>query len=116
MSSPRNVNIRKIEKRSAQVIWDAPPCAGRNGRITSYTYHIRGLRFSGLNLTKNTLDNSTSTELTELTPYATYSFKVKAVNGAGAGLNYSQPVVFRTEGDGELSFTNFTMLTKKKSL
>ena len=102
MSSPRNVNITKIENRSAQVIWDAPPCAERNGEITSYKYHIRGLRFSSLDLTKNTHDNSPSTELTGLTPYATYSFKVTAVSGAGPGPNYSQQVIFTTKADGRV--------------
>ena len=61
-----------------ELIWEPPPLDAHNGIIRQYSidYYVLETRE---NVYKLLADNSTSTVVTNLHPYYTYSFKVAAV-------------------------------------
>lgn len=68
---------------SIELVWQPPLLQSRNGIIRQYSidYYVSETRES---VVKQLFDNSTSTVITDLHPYYTYSFKVAAVTiGAG---------------------------------
>ena len=82
-----------------ELVWEPPPLHSQNGIIRQYSieYYVSEMR---QNVFKQTTDNSTSTIVTDLHPYYTYSFKVAAVTIAVGP--QSVPVTARTLEDGNL--------------
>ena len=89
---------------SVEVTWKAPPLVHHNGAILSYI--IRYFPSNDLDRIQDThvtvdkggaIQNRT---LSNLEPFTRYTFKVSAVNGAGAG-PFSVAVEKTTEEDGE---------------
>lgn len=80
-----------------ELVWEPPPLHTRNGIIRQYSigYYVSETRE---NVYKLLSDNSTSTLVTDLHPYYTYSFKVSAAT-IGAGPQ-SAPVTARTLENG----------------
>ena len=91
---------------SVEVTWQAPPLVHHNGAILSYI--IRYFPSNELNMTQDSHVTADENEviqrktLSNLEPFSRYSFKVSAVNAAGAG-PFSVAVELTTEEDGECS-------------
>ena len=89
---------------SVEVTWQAPPLVHQNGPILSYI--IRYFPSNDQSKAKDiyvTVDQDEAilhTMLTDLVPFTRYSFRVSAVNAAGAG-PFSVAVEGITEEDGE---------------
>ena len=92
---------------SVEVTWQAPPLVHHNGAILSYI--IRYFPSIEPDMTQDshvTADEGEAIQrktLSNLEPFTRYSFRVSAVNAAGAG-PFSVAVERTTEEDGELLF------------
>jgi hypothetical protein len=80
---PTNVTATSLSSTSIKLTWMPPPLHNQNGIIREYIihYYVSETRES---VVKQSPDNYTSTIITDLQPYYTYSFKVAAVT-VGAG-------------------------------
>ena len=91
---------------SVEVTWQAPPLVHHNGAILSYI--IRYFPSNEPNMSQDTqvtADEGGAIQrrtLSNLEPFTRYTFKVSAVNAAGAG-PFSVAVEGTTEEDGEWS-------------
>ena len=89
---------------SVEVTWQAPPLVHHNGPILSYI--IRHFPSNEPDMTQDshvTADGGEAIQrktLSNLEPFTRYSFRVSAVNAAGAG-PFSVVVEETTEEDGE---------------
>ena len=92
---------------SVEVTWKAPPLVHHNGPILSYI-----IRYFPSNESDMTQDSHVTADggeaiqrktLSNLEPFTRYSFRVSAVNAAGAG-PFSVAVEGTTEEDGEYLF------------
>ena len=92
---------------SVEVTWQAPPLVHHNGPILSYI-----IRYFPSNESDMTQDSHVTADggeaiqrktLSNLEPFTRYSFRVSAVNAAGAG-PFSVAVERTTEEDGEHLF------------
>ena len=92
--------------RSASLQWSLPPKKGRNGIITKYIVelwvYVTEVEES-MNIRNITVLNDSPNityNVTGLTPYTKYAWKVAAFNDAGVGVltGYN---VFTTQEDGE---------------
>ena len=89
---------------SVEVTWQAPPLEHHNGAILSYI--IRYLPSNDPDLSQDIHVTVVDGEiiqrktLSNLKPFMRYSFKLSAVNAAGAG-PFSTVVAVRTEEDSE---------------
>ena len=89
---------------SVEVTWQAPLLVHHNGAILSYI--IRYLPSDASDMSQDTHVTADEGEtvqrrtLSNLEPFTRYTFKVSAVNAAGAG-PYSVAVEGTTEEDGE---------------
>ena len=92
---------------SVEVTWQAPPLVHHNGAILSYIIRYFPSNESDMSQdTHVTTDEGEATQrrtLSNLEPFTRYSFKVSAVNAAGAG-PFSVVVEGATEEDGEYRF------------
>ena len=84
------------------MVWGIVPCPHQGGPITGYRlrYSINGSANYTVYITGEEIRQF---NLTELTPFTTYSVQVAAVNIEGAG-PYSTPLTVETLKDGELNF------------
>ncbi|CAI8041621.1 Tyrosine-protein phosphatase Lar [Geodia barretti] len=80
---PTNVTATSLSSTSIKLTWMPPPLHNQNGIIREYIihYYVSETRES---VVKQSPDNYTSTIITDLHPYYTYSFEVAAVT-VGAG-------------------------------
>ena len=91
---------------SVEVTWQAPPLEHHNGAILSYL--IRYFPSNDPAMSQDTHVTTVEGEiiqrrtLSNLKPFTRYSFKVSAVNAAGAG-SFSTAVEGTTDEDGEWS-------------
>ena len=105
-SPPREVSVEVQGPNSVEVTWQAPPLVHHNGPILSYI--IRYFPSNESDMTQDshvTADRSEVIQhktLSKLEPFTRYSFKVSALNAAGAG-PFSVAVEGTTEEDGEYS-------------
>ena len=89
---------------SVEVTWQAPPLEHHNGAILSYI--IRYFPFNDPDMSQDTQVTAVEGEtiqrktLSNLKPFTRYTFKVSAVNAAGAG-PFSTAVEGATDEDGE---------------
>ena len=103
-SPPREVSVEVEGPNSVEVTWQAPPLVHHNGAILSYI--IRYFPSNEPDMTQDshvTADEDEAIQrktLSNLEPFTRYSFKVSAVNAAGAG-PFSVAVEGTTEEDGE---------------
>ena len=92
---------------SVEVTWQAPPLVHHNGAILSYIIRYFPSNESDMSQdTHVTADESEAIQrrtLSNLEPFTRYTFKVSAVNAAGAG-PFSATVEGTTEEDGEYRF------------
>ena len=103
-SPPREVSVEVLGLDSVEVTWQVPPLVHHNGPILSYI-----IRYFPSNEPDMTQDSHVTAErdeaiqhktLSNLEPFTRYTFKVSAVNAAGAG-PFSVAVEGTTEEDGE---------------
>ena len=102
--------------RSVPLQWSLPPKEGRNGIITHYivqlwVYVTEDREFRSIrNITvPNDRPPDISCNVTGLTPYTRYTWKVAAVNDAGVGV-LTRSIDFKTLEDGEeLLFLCYTI-------
>ena len=91
-----------------EVTWQAPQLVHHNGPILSYIIRYFPSNESDMAQDSHvTADNDETIQrksLTNLEPFTRYSFRVSAVNGAGAG-PFSVAVEGITEEHGEYEFT-----------
>ena len=103
-SSPREVDVEVQGPNSVEVTWQAPPLVHHNGAILSYIIRYFPSNESDMNQdTQVTADEGEAIQrrtLSNLEPFTRYTFKVSAVNAAGAG-PFSVAVERTTEEDGE---------------
>ena len=89
---------------SVEVTWQAPPLVHHNGAILSYIIRYFPSNESDMSQdTHVTADEGEAIQrrtLSNLEPFTRYTFKVSAVNAAGAG-PFSVAVERTTEEDGE---------------
>ena len=97
---PTNVTATSLSSTSIKLTWMPPPLHNQNGIIREYIihYYVSETRES---VVKQSPDNYTSTIITDLQPYYTYSFKVAAVT-VGAG-PLSTEFTIRTLESGKLN-------------
>ncbi|XP_046547800.1 protein sidekick-2-like isoform X2 [Haliotis rubra] len=93
-SGPRHVTAVAVGSRIVEVTWQPPPAGDENGPITRYTLRYRQLLYHTLYLEKHIL-NSTSVNLTELSPWTNYFLVMEAENSAGRS-PVSDPVSVQT--------------------
>ena len=92
--------------RSAPLQWSLPPTEGRNGIITQYivelwVYVTEDREFKSIrNITILNDSPNITYNVTGLTPFTRYAWRVAAVNDAGVGVLTSSHV-FKTLDDGE---------------
>ncbi len=105
-SAPRNLSATAINSTAILVSWLEVAPADRNGNITSYDVMFVPLQnFSGALSTTPSVQGvlpSLSVLLTDLQEYVEYRIVVRASTSAGPG-NYSNPVIERTQEDGNYS-------------
>ena len=103
-SPPGEVSVEVQGPNSVEVTWQAPPLVHHNGPILSYI--IRYFPSNEPDMTQDshvTADEGEAIQrktLSNLEPFTRYSFRVSAVNAAGAG-PFSVVVEEITEEDGE---------------
>ena len=89
---------------SVEVTWQAPPLVHHNGAILSYIIrYFPSNEYDMSQDTQVTADEGGAIQrrtLSNLEPFTRYTFKVSAVNAAGAG-PFSVTVERTTEEDGE---------------
>ena len=89
---------------SVEVAWQAPPLVHHNGPILSYIIQYFPIndqhKARDIYVTVDQDEAILHTMLTDLVPFTRYSFRVSAVNAAGAG-PFSVAVEETTEEDGE---------------
>ena len=92
---------------SVEVTWQPPPLVHHNGAILSYIIRYFPSNESDMSQdTHVTADESEAIQrrtLSNLEPFTRYTFKVSAVNAAGAG-PFSATVEGTTKEDGEYRF------------
>ena len=90
--------------------WQAPHMDEQNGRLLSYTleYSISGSPdvAQEISVPVDSSGGDNQERVVEgLQPYATYQFRVRAVNEVGEG-PFSNPVVITTPEDGKLDLSD----------
>ena len=89
---------------SVEVTWQVPPLVHHNGPILSYIIQYFPTndqhKARDIYVTVDQDEAILHTMLTDLVPFTRYSFRVSAVNAAGAG-PFSVAVEETTEEDGE---------------
>ena len=89
---------------SVEVTWQAPPLVHHNGPNLSYIIWYFPIndqtKIVDVHVTVDQDEAILHTMLTDLVPFTRYSFRVSAVNAAGAG-PFSVAVEETTEEDGE---------------
>ena len=99
---PQNLTLNDTTSTSLLVKWNEVPDADKNGIIRSYTVSYRAMDSQVVDTT--TVNASTrKANLTGLIKNMTYIVRVLASTDKGDG-NYSDPEVFLTNQDGELTF------------
>ena len=107
ISPPGKVNVEVQGPNSVEVTWQAPPLVHHNGPILSYI-----IRYFPSNVSDMTQDSHVAADegeaiqhktLSNLEPFTRYSFRVSAVNAAGAG-PFSVSVEETTKEDGQCMY------------
>ncbi len=103
-SPPREVSVEVQGPNSVEVTWQAPPLVHHNGPNLSYIIWYFPIndqtKIVDVHVTVDRDEAILHTMLTDLVPFTKYSFRVSAVNAAGAG-PFSVAVEETTEEDGE---------------
>ena len=111
-SPPREVSVEVQGPNSVEVTWQAPPLVHQNGPILSYI--IRYFPSNEPDMIQDshvTADEGEAIQrktLSNLEPFTRYSFRVSAMNAAGAG-PFSVAVEETTEEDGECTYFIFIL-------
>ena len=102
---PTNVAATSLSSTAIKLSWMPPPLHTHNGIIREYTIHYY-VSETRENVVKQSPDNYTSTVITDLHPFYTYSFQVAAVTIDAGPL--STEVTIKTQESGKLFRINFT--------
>ncbi|XP_033636915.1 receptor-type tyrosine-protein phosphatase T-like isoform X2 [Asterias rubens] len=82
-AAPTDVRVLSISETSLSFSWSEPPCGGRGGIITGYSYKLT--QVGADNEEGPTITSNTAVTISGLIPYTDYSFQVAASTNMGTG-------------------------------
>ena len=98
-------------RTTAKLSWKAVPIEKRNGFITGYTVEVRGPNLDSKDIYEVAAFEKGygSIEISNLTPFTSYTFKVSAKTNAGVG-PAAQEYTFKTLDEGKSHILSCLML------
>ena len=82
-AAPTDVRVLSISETNLSFSWSEPPCGGRGGIITGYSYKLT--QVGADNEEGPTITSNTAVTISGLIPYTDYSFQVAASTNMGTG-------------------------------